>query len=403
MSRILVITEDPLNKKSLGFGRTLTNILKLFPNDSLLFYVPKNNFIGEGYSEYTYSVIKFRHKEFMCKHRRRYAFMFNAISKFINNSLQYLGIYRKPVSEILEFDPDVILLVPMNYGTLLEGYVAHRQLEKPIYIYLMDDTFHDGGYHFGGSRQQIIKDLLSRAKGWIMISKYLSDVLIKRYSIQKNSILILHNPVDTKKSITEFLPLKREKFIIAYAGSIHPFHADALLNVAKAVCELRAEGLNFELRVYTRELFWNQYEQSLLALKVVNGGFIDYDNLFTVLNNANILLCATSFDQMHFDIVSTSVFTKITDYMASGRPVLSYGPSYSANNRYLIENEVGLVFESNDIADLKSYLLRIRDERYLQNDTVIKQFAFLKSVSDSNVVYDKLTKFLKLTTQKSYD
>lgn len=402
-TRILVITEEPLSKTSLGFGKTLTNILQLFPTSTLLFYVPKNDYDKDGYREFAYPVVKFRYKQLICLQRRRYAIILNRLLDFINNSFQYLAIYKKVNSKIKDFDPDIILLVPMRYSTLLEGYVVHKKINKPIVVYLMDDTFHDKGYHIGGYRQKIIYDLLLKANGWIMISRYLSEELSNRYNIQKNEVLILHNPVDTTNSIKDFLPLEREKFIIAYAGSIHPFHADALLNIARAVYELRQEGIDIVLQIYTRQDFWQHYDYYFRSFQVVNGGFIVYENLFDTLNNADILLCTTSFDKQYFNLVSTSVFTKISDYMASGRPVLSYGPSYSANNRYLIENEVGLVFESNDIADLKSYLLKIRDEKYLQNQIIIKQFVFLKSVSDSNVVYNKLTNFLKLTTQKSYD
>ena len=57
--KILVITEEPPRENSLGFGRTLTNILKDYPSDKILYYVSDDNYAHTESTAHSFSYISF--------------------------------------------------------------------------------------------------------------------------------------------------------------------------------------------------------------------------------------------------------------------------------------------------------------------------------------------------------
>jgi len=391
--KILVITENPPRENSLGFGRTLTNILKDYPSDKILYYLPDEDYSHPDYQVFQSKFLKFGLKNKRINEPRWWVPYFNKVLNFYNHSLQSLRVPHQQLKVITEFGADVIFVVPMMYATLLEAKRINKFIRIPMFIYLMDDTMHDRWCHWGGMRQSIIKQVLRKAAGWVMISKYLAEVLAKRYGIDSPKTLILHNPVDSTMAIRTYSPLGRNKFVIAYAGSIHAFH-DALFKVAEAVYIMQQEGMDVELKIYTRQDFWKNSEMTFKKWNVVNGGFVNYDQLFKTLNEADLLLCTTSFSQQHTSLVSTSVFTKLTDYMASGRLVLSYGPSYSANNRFMKENNLGITFDDPDIGALKEYIKTQIHSKGNHENLVNVQAGYIQNKSNSLSMSNEFVSFL---------
>jgi hypothetical protein len=399
--RILVITENPPRDNSLGFGRTLTNILKDYPIDRILYYVPDNDFSHPDFRVFQSNYLKFGVPNKRRNEPRWWAPFVNKVLNFYNHSFQSLRKLHHQLRKINEFNPDVIFLVPMMYSTLLEASRITKAIRKPLFIYLMDDSMNDKGWHWGGRRQSVVKRVLKGAAGWVMISKYLADVLGKRYGIAPKGTFILHNPVEASKAIKTYVPLVRNKFVIAYAGSIHTFH-DALFNVAQAVYELQCEGFDIELKIYTRQDFWDSFEPSFRKWNVANGGFIPYNQLFQTLTSADLLLCTTSFEKEHYPLVATSVFTKLTDYMASGRLVWSYGPSYSANNRFMEENNIGITFQSPKLGELKDFIKMQVQQRDGGQLLVEKQTRFLLREADASGVTDRFSQYLQGEFQEHF-
>jgi glycosyltransferase involved in cell wall biosynthesis len=400
--KMLVITENPPRENSLGFGRTLTNILKDYPLDKILYYVPDNDFSHADFKTFQSNYLTFGFKSKRRSEPRWWAPYVNIALNFYNHSFQSLRTPHQQLKVIHEFNPDIILLVPMMYSTLLEGWRINKLICKPLFVYLMDDTMDEGGAHWGGRRQSVVKRTLNNAAGWVMISKYLAEVLANRYGIVPKKTLILHNPVDVSKAIKTYIPLGRNKFVIAYAGSIHGFH-DALFKVAQAVYELQGEEVDVELKIFTRQDFWENFESIFRKWNVVNGGFVNYGQLFETLNDANLLLCTTSFAEEHASLVSTSIFTKLTDYMASGRVVWSYGPSYSANNRFMEENNLGITSYNSEINPLKEFIkiqIKCRDEYKL---LVEKQTKYLMEETNTASVGERFNQFLLKTMLSTYD
>ncbi|MFM6344219.1 MAG: hypothetical protein ACKPFK_03600, partial [Dolichospermum sp.] len=76
------------------------------------------------------------------------------------------------------------------------------------------------------------------------------------------------------------------------------------------------------------------------------------------LQKADLLLVVSSFLPEYAHITASSVQTKLTDYMASGKPILACGPSYAACNQFIKTWNCGLLCESNQVDEIKETLLK---------------------------------------------
>jgi hypothetical protein len=112
-------------------------------------------------------------------------------------------------------------------------------------------------------------------------------------------------------------------------------HWDAVAAVAASVARLRASGSDIEFVLFTDRYFWGRHETDWRQWGVVDGGLIPYAELGTTLGGCDLLLVASSFDKAQAHMSRSSVQTKVTDYMAAGRPILACGPRDAASSRFL--------------------------------------------------------------------
>ena len=105
------------------------------------------------------------------------------------------------------------------------------------------------------------------------------------------------------------------------------------------------EGVDIEFVLYTDRFFWGRHEVDWRRWGVVDGGLIPYAELGAALGDCDLLLVASSFDAAQAHMSRSSVQTKVTDYMAAGRPILGCGPHDAASNRFLRERDCAYFIE----------------------------------------------------------
>jgi glycosyltransferase involved in cell wall biosynthesis len=360
LPRLLIISEVTFNQHSMGAGRTLFNLFAEYPPDRLLGFAPDSYL--EAYPpdpHFTNRVIPFSEGVLPALRNRLGQFM----NPFVNGvNLQWLASGKVPqLKQLEDFSPDIILICPITPVCLVMGHRISQHFQCPSLIYFMDDwiaTTHTRW--LSGSIQSTASELLQQASGWLMISKQLQADLSARYHLTPQRSLVVHNPVDlTGKEPPEPISTDREVFRIAYAGSIWAMHYDVLAAIAAAVSQLKQDGVAIELVLYTASSFWQQYQQHWEQWQVVYGGLIPYHALNEHLQQANLLLVTSSFLADHAYMIRSSVFTKLTDYMIAGRPILSCGPQYAACNHFIQEWNCGVVCETNEIEAIKAILLNL--------------------------------------------
>src|SRR5690606_27994113 len=99
------------------------------------------------------------------------------------------------------------------------------------------------------------------------------------------------------------------------------------------------------------------------------GGMLPYEKLTPILNQADFLLVTTSFEESLKNLVSTSVLTKITDYMIAGKPIISIGPIYSACNRFIEKWKCGYTYSDLKSEKLSKFILDISRDK-INNDLI---------------------------------
>ncbi|HSC54380.1 MAG TPA: hypothetical protein VLC98_12185 [Phnomibacter sp.] len=214
------------------------------------------------------------------------------------------------------------------------------------------------------SIQKIVKELLSHAPAWLMISEELQNTLSKRYQLQPKPCLVVHNPakpVDDAEWQQEPTGIhNKDSYPIVYAGSIWPMHAEALIAVAAAVHLLHSKGMaGFELHVYANPSHWAQYQKMLGGPGVQYMGWKPYAEIHQWLQQGWLLLCTASFEEAHLSFSRSSVQTKLTDYMTVRKPILFVGPAESASGRFVETWDCGFTISTNNAADIAERLQAI--------------------------------------------
>jgi glycosyltransferase involved in cell wall biosynthesis len=396
LPRMLLVSEVAFSEESKGASRTLLNLFENYSANQLALFSPRQSassasLLGqhsfsfpEGYLPPLYG---------------RYAPIGKFLNPLINSTnLQLLEWLPIPQKEKLEaFSPEVILICPISPSCLLMGQKLYKHFGIPFLIYFMDDWMAtDHPQWLSSSVQTLTYQLLSDAAGWLMISEPLQETLSKRYQLEPKQSMVVHNPVDLsgKKPPDEEIP-NSGTFRIVYAGSIWPMHYDAVAAIAEAVFQLRRDGKDIELILHTDQYFWNTYEDKWQNWEVTNGLSIPYQELDSYLKRANLLLVASSFLPEQSFMTSSSVQTKITDYMAAGRPILSCGPDYSACNKFIKKWDCGLVCETNQVPIIKDFLVEQMNNSYANQRFAKTAFQVLQNNFEKYKVTQQLYQFIE--------
>ncbi|MCM1981243.1 glycosyltransferase [Lyngbya confervoides] len=389
--RLLLVSDAPLCQEGTGINRTLVNLLKDYPADKFMLYTSSDSALTASHFRQNVAAFSEGLLPFL---RNRLGTWINVIIAQANLQLiDWLPIPER--KKIESFAPELILICPGNTSTLLMGAKVSHQLHVPHLIYLMDDWVDQVRYRWwSGSVQRLTHDLLADANGWLMISRILQQDLEKRYGVHPKRSLVVHNPVDLSTLIPPDFTVHEGTFKVVYAGSIWTMHYDAVAVVAEAIFELKQEGYDIELFLHTPQQFWDQYRQNWKTWQVSYGGMIPYHDLQHYLQRADLLLVASSFTAEHAHVTRSSVQTKLTDYMASGRPVFCYGPDYSACNNFVLQWHCGLVCAAQDISTINLFLKRTIDDRSTNQNLAKVAFDVVSQAFDRRQVSCEFYQFI---------
>ena len=396
LPRLLLVTEAPLHKNSTGIDRTLFNLLDTYPPDKFALYTQKNSsLLPDTSPPLNQNVITFR-SEFIPYFKNRLGLLLNNFIASLNfQILDWQSIAN--LEPIEQFNPNVILICPSTPAAMILGYRLARQLGCPYIIYFMDDWIAKVQRHWlSNNVQRYAKQVLQNAKGWLMISSQLERDLKERYRIIPKSSLIVHNPVDLSSLPPPDFSIHQGTFKVIYAGSIWIMHYDAIKAVAEAIFDLRREGYDIELILHTPPLFWHQYQDFWESHQVINGGMIPYDDLHLHLQQGDLLLVASSFIPELAHVTRSSVQTKITDYMASGRPILAFGPDYSACNQFLKAWKSSLVCDEIDLHSIKAVLFQAITDRSINQSLGHQAYRVVMDHFDKQIISHDLSQFITL-------
>lgn len=292
------------------------------------------------------------------KARKRTPFIY-----FARNLWWKMGKWKtkKLLSWVDEFNPDVIFLASGDYSFIYDIALTLAKYKNiPLAISCMDDYyfFNKNEDKLGG--KAVHRSFMKHVRKTMDYASCLYPICEK---MGRDYAKLFNKPyytLPTPSSISE--PLNEEKTnAISYIGNLGLKRNEQLIALGKALKSINCENKPEYINVYSAE----SRPEILKDMTKENGinfhGSISSDEVLKIMGSSMAVIHTESFDEITRKSVAYSVSTKIADSLASGTPILAYGPSEIASIEYLQSNDSAFCITENDdlIKKLEEFISNI--------------------------------------------
>ncbi len=225
-----------------------------------------------------------------------------------------------------------------------------RVYDLPLVNYICDEYYFlsPAGGWIGRLRQKLLKEkmeeLLYHSAHLVVISRELKQAYADHFSLPITVIMTgSSHPVREKARWEE--PVRK----LVYLGNLSYGRCHALADMGRALDAVNGKcGTGAVLEIYSA-----QQEPEMLACfsgiaSLVFRGFVSGEALEAVKNQAQLFVHGEDFSPRNVELVRHSVSTKIPDCLASGIPLLAYGPKETASMAYLLEQNCAFAAVEKD-------------------------------------------------------
>ncbi|MEO9971925.1 MAG: FkbM family methyltransferase [Hyphomonadaceae bacterium] len=278
------------------------------------------------------------------------------------------------------FKPDIILYRPVADHPKLHECAMNLIAcsDAPLMLWMMDDWPERLRIEAPDAAAAIdtdLKVLFERSALNLSISEGMSRVFSERYgvpfTVAHNGIIPVQWPegkprtelqsfVGDGLASSDQAPLR-----MRYAGSLAPDTTrDSVFAVAKVVSKLAAQGHNVCFEGHTQTHWHTRYAGDFNALPGVSMNTSDLsDGAYRKwLSEADILLLAYNFDEATQRYLQYSFANKMPELLASGVPVLAYGPLQLETLSYLHRNKLSKTVSDPDVPQLEAAIEQLIDQ-----------------------------------------
>ncbi len=294
------------------------------------------------------------------------------------------------------------------------AYEAANRLNVKFYAYYFDWWLYQFYWH---KEISFAKDkefeILRSAAGVFVPNEALAGELRRRYGIEpviiRNSSDLSEKSVEsdttngstkderpdlTGCSINTNFRAQQKPVRILYTGAIYGAQADAVVNLLKALKIINE--IDIKLVVYT------SVSRSLLKLKGISGkveihNHISNHDVIIEQQKADLLLLPLAFQtHYHKEVIATASPGKMSDYLASGRPIIVHAPENCFVSKFFIDNDCGLVVTKRDPKRLAEEIVKLINDpatinRYVKNAKRLSALEFDSRIA-SAIFYDEISK-----------
>jgi glycosyltransferase involved in cell wall biosynthesis len=303
----------------------------------------------------------------------------------LKNSLEYLGvtglIRQFPLNNDLmefvnEFQPDVFytLLGDIPMASLFINLLDYYSL--PSVVHIMDDypsTIYRNGLFAGMVRKKMhaqLKQIFSLATMRLGISEAMCNEYSERYG---QEFTPFHNPVDLavwKSTSIKDLAVNKTSFTIAYSGRIGVSCLTSIHDVCNVIEKWSDPLISLTFNIHVNDI--SQAFEAAPFLKEV------YPNIHvteaprsaeavaSLLAKSDILLFPVDFERESIEYIRLSMPTKVPAYMATGVPILVYGPPDVASVQYAKREGWGYVVDEQSAEALATGVLQLCTDKELR-------------------------------------
>ena len=326
-------------------------------------------------------------------------------SKFKQNLRQYFALYldshgirlnHKLINEIKSFCPEVIYTIGGGVNALKMSLRLSAKFRIPIVVHHMDNWLHCIQWEnnpllffYKRKLRKLCKKVYKRGTIHICISEKMSCDFAKETKREHVSIM---NSVSFDEFKIKSVPsCELDAFVFVYAGGLHLGRESALLNVANQISlynesETR-KTKRIQLHIYTSEANIELYSHLFSNNKnVFFYKAVDHSDILKVYEKCDALIHVESLSYKESDFFKYSISTKISEYIATGKPILFHGPSNIYLYDFLKQNGFALVSSSEK--ELYSNLIEFNKYKHFVQSS--KQRELAKNMFDINGAVQKL-------------
>ncbi len=296
--------------------------------------------------------------------------MQKVFSKYID-FLRYIGVYNylrtMTLSEELyqwakEFDPELIYVQPSSSYLIHLTLSLQSRLQVPLAIHQMDDWLSSSAGHLFYSpllKKQFISHfmtLLERTAIPICISDAMAENYTKAYGRNWH---VFHNSINVENwKLPTLRDKNKQTFDILYMGRVGISNKYTLENFIRFVTGFNKVGRRLTFHIYTLD-YGMKFLENVQDKNIVVHPPVPHSQVSALVGRFDLLLLPLDFDKESLKFAKLSMPTKMTEYMASGVPVLVIAPEDSAIYQYSKKNRVAFVCNTNNIQKIETVVSHI--------------------------------------------
>lgn len=264
------------------------------------------------------------------------------------------------------FNPEVVYFRPVDSALLFQfARSVMSELRAPLALHIMDDwperlRFTNPDRYEALDRE--LRTMIRYAAIRLSISDAMSCAYSKRYGgdwiALANGVNLSEFPIGIRSNAPS--DGGRQVFVLRYMGGLaDDMNFASVADVARAVS---AVGRNYRLRfeIYTMPWYKAKAEKELGCFEgVMVFDLVPPEKYAETLCSANALLLAYNFDAESLRYVGLSLANKMPECLASGVPLLAYGPEAAATIGYLKRAECAEVVTVRDHGTLCNVIDRL--------------------------------------------
>ena len=249
--------------------------------------------------------------------------------------------------------PDIIFVAPGDQELLYDiAITISEERSLPIVAYICDDfyfsEFNEGAFSILRRKRlcRKIEELMRKAALVITICPELAERYYKTFGV--NTADLMTCPIS---QIVSNKPTSKEQSHcnLTYMGNLSYGRGQSILEIGGALESInKCNNSEYSFDVYTGNEYPEILEQLSLCPTIRLHDFVTGDAFKGAFNSADVFVHVESFEEKNRERVRYSISTKIIECLASGRPLLAYGPEDVASMAYLRRNKCAILAQSQE-------------------------------------------------------
>ncbi len=262
----------------------------------------------------------------------------------------------KAGAKVIKKEKIEVLMGVSDFGPALIGtYKLHKKTKIPFVIHLYD-LYLGNLFPFPGGilAKYYEPKLIASASKIIVTNETTKELYIKRYGeAVREKFAVIHNSVppeehELSKTSVEYNPAP--PYSILFSGRIYWPQIEAIKEMIGAINEM-----NFEI---TFNIYTPSPKDYLSKLGIIENNKIKINSatpqeMPALQASADILFLPLSWNTKAPEIIQTATPGKLTDYLATGKPILTYAPGDTALVKYVKNKQCAYIVEEHNPEKLK--------------------------------------------------